>query len=104
MGCGCVWRITRKAIVRFDEGNRAGIATVTFLHSIWMSWRAFNRMMANYQSRIVLTLLYYSLFAPLAMIVRVSSSSKRMDSTKGESFWIARPARNSDLASLRRQF
>ena len=67
-------------------------------------WKAYAHRAATYQTRVLLTLVYFVILGPFALIGRLFGA-KLMDlSHTGGSTWIARPDSDKSLSALRRQF
>ncbi len=67
--------------------------------SLWTGWKALAHEAARIQSIVVLTVLYYLMFVPLAWLRRPFGDPLR----DGSDRWRARPRAAHDLASSRRQ-
>jgi len=67
---------------------------------LWARWKAFARTAARVQSNIILTILYFLVFLPLALVRRPFADP--LDS--GNRAWRVREPSARDLPSARRQF
>ena len=68
--------------------------------SLWTRWKAFARTAARVQSNIILAILYFVVFLPLALIRRPFGDLLGRDMT----VWRAREQAPRDLRSARQQF
>lgn len=72
------------------------------LTRLWEWWKRFAEAVGNFQARLLLTLLYFVLLAPVALPLRVFGDPLRRR-PRGSSFWLPRPVRPASLAGARRQ-
>ncbi len=70
----------------------------------WEQWKAFNRAVVDFQSRILLQILYGTLLMPFALIARALSNPMANDRAAKASHWIPVTKQSRDLPSARRQF
>ena len=68
--------------------------------SLWARWKSFARQAARVQSNIILTILYFLIFLPLALLRR--PFAPRFGG--GADAWLERQASPRDLTAARRQF
>jgi hypothetical protein len=74
------------------------------LHPLWEGWKRFGRRIGDLQARMFLTLFYFLLITPFALIVRFASDplALKPGTSKG---WRARiPGFGTPLERARRQF
>ena len=71
--------------------------------SAWSRWKALSRRAAHVQSNVLLWLLYYGRFVPMALVRHVTGS-RPFRAGQGRPAWEQRAARPADLPSARRQF
>jgi hypothetical protein len=69
------------------------------LDRLWQGWKQVAQRIGEFQSRLVLTLLYFLLFAPLTLIVR----AKDPLGLRRPLSWQPYSGRSADLPSARRQ-
>jgi hypothetical protein len=67
---------------------------------LWRRWKAFAHKAARVQSNIILTLLYFLVFLPLALVRRPFAD--RLDA--GHATWRERTPVSHDIDAARRQF
>ena len=68
--------------------------------SLWARWKAFARVAARVQSNIILTVLYFLVFLPLALLRRPFADTFG----GGADAWIERQPAPRDLPAARRQY
>jgi hypothetical protein len=67
-------------------------------------WKAYAHRAATYQTKVLLTVVYFVILGPFAFIGRIFGA-KLMDlSHTGGSTWMVRPDSDKSLSALRRQF
>jgi hypothetical protein len=74
------------------------------LRRLWRGWKRVGKKIGDVQARLLLTLFYFVLVAPCALVVRATSDplSLRPTSPRG---WRERPASDAaTVATARRQF
>ena len=59
------------------------------MKTLWEGWKKLARHIGNFQARVVLTVFYILLVAPIGFIIRLASDPLRTKA-QGDSFWIAR--------------
>lgn len=78
-------------------------ATGNILKRAWRVWRKFTEKMAGFQTRILFSLLFLILIAPIALVLK---SSKDPVSKKGadiKSYWLTRGIASYSLENFRKQ-
>jgi hypothetical protein len=73
------------------------------LKRLWARWTVIAHAIGNFQARVLLTLFYFAIVPPFALIVKLAKDPLRLRPPRGESFWIARPPADPAEAG-RRQF
>jgi hypothetical protein len=68
--------------------------------SLWARWKAVARVAARVQSNVILTILYFLVFLPLALIRRPFAGPFGGDAPG----WLERPPAARDLPAARRQY
>ena len=68
--------------------------------SLWARWKAFARVAARVQSNIILTILYFLVFLPLALVRRPFAGKFGGHADH----WLERQPGPHDLPAARRQF
>jgi hypothetical protein len=74
--------------------------------ALWDFWRAYTRRASDYQAVVLLSLVYYGIFGPSALLVRLLGRPllPAARPTAGGTYWRPRPAPDKSLAGLQRQF
>lgn len=67
-------------------------------------WKAYAHRAGSYQTRVLLTLVYLIVLGPAALLARAFGARLMDLSPRGGSTWLERPAAETSLAALRRQF
>lgn len=70
----------------------------------WDKWKAFARAVGEFQSRIILTGLYYVALAPFGIVVGWLGDPLRIKSAEPGSYWKPKPPADENLDAARRQF
>lgn len=73
------------------------------LARLWSRWKRFAQRVADFQARLILTLIYYLILAPFGLIVSALSDLLRTKRPQA-STWVARPAEEPSLQNARKQF
>lgn len=76
-----------------------------FLRRIWHRWRAFSKRMGSFQSRTMLSLFFFVIVSPAAVLIKVLGDPLRIKKTKAmESYWLAKTESPTEIEDYRRQF
>jgi hypothetical protein len=71
----------------------------------WEAWKAYAHRAGGYQSRVLLTVVYWVVLGPGALVARLFSARLLdLNPTPGESSWLVREPGGATLDALRRQF
>ena len=70
----------------------------------WARWKAIAHVIGNFQARVLLSLFYFLVVPPFALIVKVWKDPLRLRLHRGTSGWIERPAAETSSEAGRRQF
>ncbi|MBM3296543.1 MAG: hypothetical protein FJY83_02980 [Candidatus Aminicenantes bacterium] len=70
----------------------------------WTGWKRFSKRMGNFQSRMLLSWIYFLLVTPFGLAVRLFSDPLRIKKRRAASHWIERPEVKPDLESAGKQF
>lgn len=73
------------------------------LTRLWSQWKRFAQRLADFQARVILTLIYYLVLAPFGLIVSLLGDLLRTKRPQ-TSTWVARPTEASSLQNARKQF
>ncbi len=74
------------------------------LRRTWNRWKAIAQVIGDFQARIILTLFYFVLITPGALIVRAVSDPLRLNRPRSGSLWTAHPSEPQRLDDARRQY
>lgn len=72
------------------------------LRLAWDRWTVIAHVIGNVQARVLLTLFYFTVVPPFAVIVKLAKDPLGLRPPRGAGFWIPRSA--VDPAAARRQF
>ncbi len=74
------------------------------LRSIWDTWKIIAHKIGDFQARLVLSLFYFIVFTPFALVVKMFSDPLRLR-TDGTGAWLKRPNGDADASGqATRQF
>lgn len=74
------------------------------LAKLWKLWKQFGQLLGDLMARLVLTLFYFTLFAPFALIVRLFQDPLRLKASHEVSHWQKREMAEPNLNEARRSF
>lgn len=74
------------------------------LSSAWDRWKVIAHAIGNFQARVLLTLFYFVVAPPFALIVKLARDPLGLRPPRRPGFWTARPETAPDAAAARRQF
>lgn len=83
------------------SGGQPGLGRV-----MWQAWKAYSHRAGGYQTIVLLSLVYFLVLGPSALIARLTGT-RLLDldhRAPRDSYWIKRPAGEKTIASLERQF
>jgi hypothetical protein len=69
-----------------------------------MRWQAIAHVIGNFQARVLLTLFYFVVVPPFALVVRVLKDPLTLQPPAGGSLWVDGPASDLSVEHARRQF
>lgn len=70
----------------------------------WAWWLCFAEVIGTFQSRVVLTILYFVLVSPFGLVVRIFSDPLGIKSRRQTTSWSDSSARSETLEGAKRQF
>jgi len=73
------------------------------LRKLWEGWKAFGHFLGNLLARVVLSIFYFTIFAPFGLGVRWLSDPLQIK-TRPDSLWRPRVTTDQTLAEGERQF
>ena len=71
---------------------------------VWARWKVIAHVFGNFQAGVLLTVFYFAVVPPFALIVKVFKDPLALRPPRGESFWVERPAPDPSPAAGQRQF
>lgn len=74
------------------------------LGRIWTRWKAIGQRIGDFQARVILTVLYFLLLGPPALIIKLLRDPLKLRRPPHESAWIPGPEEPVSMESARRQF
>jgi hypothetical protein len=74
-----------------------------FLSKFWETWKRFGRFMGNIITRIILTILYFTIFVPFGIGARLFTDPLQIKGERSES-WNKRETGDKNLEEIARQF
>lgn len=69
---------------------------------MWARWKVVAHVIGNFQARVLLTLFYFAIVPPFALVVKLAKDPLGLRPPRGTSFWGTRPG--TDPGAARRQF
>jgi hypothetical protein len=79
-------------------------AMTALLRRTWERWKVIAHVIGNFQARLLLSVFYFIIVPPFAMIVKTWKDPLALRPPRGPSFWVERPEREDPEVSARRQF
>jgi hypothetical protein len=72
---------------------------------LWEAWKAYAERAGGYQAQVLLSLVYFLVLGPSALVARLFGTRLLdLDHRRRSSYWIERQTEPPTLASLERQF
>jgi len=72
--------------------------------NLWEMWKDFSKRMGGFQSRMLLSFIFFILIAPFALIVKIFSDPLNLKIRKEKSHWKEKKASSSSLEDYKRQY
>jgi len=88
---------TRRAELR--KPSKSG-----FFRGLWEGWKRIGRKIGNFQARVLMTIFYFTLFFPFALLVRWNSDPLAIKPDAGHGWRPLSPPEGSPLDRSRSQF
>ncbi len=86
-----------------EEANNAARPKQAFGRA-WAAWKRFSRRMGNFQSRMILSWMYFLVISPVGLIRRTFSDPLNIKKKKEASHWVPRKDTAADLEAAKRQY
>ena len=74
------------------------------VRGLWRKWQHFGHRMGSFQSRVLLSFLYFILVSPFALAVKWFSDPLRIKRPSQDTHWNIRKEEKPDIEQFRRQF
>ncbi len=74
------------------------------LHALWERWKVIAHVIGNFQARVLLTIFYFVIAPPFALIVKLVRDPLSLRLPAGPSYWVMRPRSESAPGAGTRQF
>jgi hypothetical protein len=76
---------------------------VRLLKRVWAEWIDLSRYIGDFQAKLILTIVYFTLFVPFGVGLRLLGDPLGQRRHR-HTAWVGRSTPDSDLAGLRRQY
>jgi hypothetical protein len=74
------------------------------LHALWERWKVIAHVIGNFQARVLLTIFYFVIAPPFALIVKLVRDPLSLRLPAGASYWVTRPRSERAPGAGTRQF
>jgi hypothetical protein len=71
---------------------------------LWRAWKQFGQFIGDFIARIFLTVFYFTVFVPFALMVRWGQDPLQLKATDKPSFWLKHESQEANLSEARRLF
>ncbi len=72
--------------------------------NLWQRWLIFSKRVAEFQSRVILSLFYFTFVMPFALAIKLFSDPLGIKYKTGKSYWLPKRLIEDSLKESRRQF
>ncbi len=72
--------------------------------NLWEAWKSFSKRMGAFQSRMLLSFIFFTLIFPFALIVKIFSDPLNLKNRMRATHWQERKGPSSNLEDYKRQF
>jgi hypothetical protein len=77
----------------------------TFVKRIWHRWTGFSKRMGSFQSRVMLSIFFFVIVSPAALLIKVLGDPLRIKKKQElETYWVAKTPSSTGLEDYRKQF
>lgn len=83
---------------------RSRSTSPSLLKRFWTKWKRFGHFMGNLFARVILTLFYFIIFAPFALVTRIVLDPLGRKASDSPSLWLERETRDRKLRDSKFQF
>ena len=77
---------------------------MSLLRKLWQAWRRFGQFLGDILARVVLTIFYFTVFAPFGLGVTMLSDPLCIRGAGSQPMWLPRQTGDRSLDDARRQF
>lgn len=77
---------------------------IALLTRAWDRWKELAQHIADFQSRLILTVFYFTVVLPIGILVRLFADPLRMRKPPIQTAWTTRPSQEINLEAAKRQF
>lgn len=74
------------------------------LSRLWSRWKVIAHAVGNFQSRVLLTIFYFLVIPPFALVVKLLKDPLQLHSVGHSSYWLERQDQPEPSVSVTRQF
>jgi len=77
---------------------------IEMLGRLWARWKVLAQKIGDFQARVILTLLYFVILGPIALLFKLFRDPLGLKPPAGSSVWVSKPAHEDSLEASKRQF
>ena len=77
---------------------------IEMLGRLWERWKVLAQRIGDFQARVILTLVYFVILGPMAIVLKLLRDPLGLKPPAGSSIWVSKPAHEDSLEASRRQF
>ncbi len=74
------------------------------LSRLWKAWKPIAQRIGDFQARVILTLMYFLILGPIALLTKLFRDPLGMKRPPRASVWARKPLEHQGLEAARRQF
>lgn len=74
------------------------------LSRLWKAWKPIAQKIGDFQARVILTLMYFLILGPIALLTKLFRDPLGMKRPPQASVWARKPLEHQGLEAARRQF
>lgn len=87
-----------------EKKGLPGIDEQQIRKNLWETWKEFSKRMGAFQSRMLLSFVFFILIFPFALIVKIFSDPLNLKTRKAKTHWQERKNPSENLEDYKRQF
>jgi hypothetical protein len=92
------------AIERIPSKKKIENAVRNPVKKLWSAWQKYFSRVGAFQSRIVVTIIFFILVTPFALGIKISSDPLRLKHQSKDTHWLPKVSSRTDLEQSRRQY